>query len=188
VTSGGVAGDGGIDGSVVSLILRIMPQVGSGRDRATAVRSLRAPLGGWRKTRSPAPHEGRRADGNGDAGRLRCLRLRVRRSQRGGYRLRHVRRSRTAEPTVESSALTVVVRYGLLAHGVVVPVMVASVMTEVGDFEAGEEDGRDDEDDAGHDHHPRGESVEPIGFDRHNRWLGGDGGRPGWDFRCFAHT
>lgn len=188
MTSGGVAGDGGIDGSVVSLILRIMPQVSSRRDRATAVRSLRAPLGGWRKTRSPAPHGGRRADGNGDAGRLRCLRLRVRRSQRGGYRLRHVRRSRTAEPTVESSALTVVVRNGLLAHGVVVPVMVASVMTEVGDFEAGEEDGRDDEDDAGHDHHPRGESVEPIGFDRHNRWLGGDGGRPGWDFRCFAHT
>ena len=58
---------------------------------------------------------------------------------------------------MESSALTVVVWYGLLAHGVVVPVMVASVMTEVGDFEAGEEDGRDDEDDAGHDRHPRGE-------------------------------
>jgi len=30
---GGAAGDDGIDGSVVSLILRIMPQVSSGRDR-----------------------------------------------------------------------------------------------------------------------------------------------------------
>jgi hypothetical protein len=44
---------------------------------------------------------------------------------------------------VESSPLTVVV-VRALAHRVVPPVM-ASVVTKVGDFEAGEEDGRDDE-------------------------------------------
>jgi len=37
MTSGGAAGVGGIDGSVGSLILRIMPQATSGRDRAMAV-------------------------------------------------------------------------------------------------------------------------------------------------------
>ena len=63
------------------------------------------------------------------------------------------------------------------------PPVVASVMTEVGDFEAGEEDGRDDEHDAGHDHHPGGEPVEPIGFHNRGRWLGGDRGRRGWGFR-----
>ena len=90
---------------------------------------------------------------------------------------------------MESSPLTVVVVVHVrLAHGVVPPVVVASVMTNVGDLEAGEEDGRDDEHDAGDDHDPRREPVEPIRFDRHGRWLGGDGGRPGWDFRCFAHT
>jgi hypothetical protein len=49
----------------------------------------------------------------------------------------------TARPTVESSPLLVVVVHAL-THGVVPPV-VASVVTKVGDFEAGEEDGRDDE-------------------------------------------
>jgi len=88
----------------------------------------------------------------------------------------------SARPAVESGALTVVVH----AH-VVVPAVVA-VVTHVRDLEAGEEDGRDDEDDARHDHDPRRETVEPIRFDRHGRRLGGDGGRPGWDFRCFTHT
>jgi hypothetical protein len=120
------------------------------------------------------------------------LRLWVSRSERRSYRLRYVRRSRTAEPTVEFSALTMVMVRTVgawLAHGVLVvpPVVMASVMTKVGDFEAGEEDGRDDEHDAGDDHNPCCESVEPIWFVRHGRWLGGDGGRPGWDFRCFAH-
>jgi hypothetical protein len=55
MTSGGVAGDGGIDGSVVSLILRIMPQVSSGRDRATAVRSLRDPSAGGAKLGARRP-------------------------------------------------------------------------------------------------------------------------------------
>jgi hypothetical protein len=45
---------------------------------------------------------------------------------------------------VESSPLLVVVVVHALTHGVVPPVM-ASVVTKVGDFEAGEEDGRDDE-------------------------------------------
>jgi hypothetical protein len=71
--------------------------------------------------------------------------------------------------------------------GVLVPVM-ASVVVVAGEFEAGEENGRDDEQDAGDDHNPRREPVEPIRFNRHGRWLGGDGGRPGWDFRCFTHT
>jgi len=120
------------------------------------------------------------------------LRLRVSRSERRSYRLRHVRRSRAAEPSVEFSALTVVMVSAVgtwLAHRVLgVPsVVVAPVMTKVGDFEAGEEDGRDDEHDAGDDHNPRCESVEPIRFVGHGRWLGGDGGRPGWDFWCFAH-
>jgi hypothetical protein len=82
--------------------------------------------------------------------------------------------------------LTVVVVH-TLAHGVL-PFVVASVMTQVGHAEAGEENGRDDENDSGDDHDPRREPVEPIGFDRHGRWLGGDGSRPGWDFRCFTHT
>jgi hypothetical protein len=55
MTSGGVAGDGGIDGSVVSLILRIMPQVGSVRDRATAVTLPTAHLGMWRTSEPGAP-------------------------------------------------------------------------------------------------------------------------------------
>jgi hypothetical protein len=75
-------------------------------------------------------------------------------------------------------------------HGVVLPhVGVPSVvMMMAGDLETGEENGRDDEQDAGDDHNPRREPVEPIRFNRHGRWLGGDGGRPGWDFRCFTHT
>jgi hypothetical protein len=91
-------------------------------------------------------------------------------------------------PTVETSALTVVV-HDRMAHGGVVPPVVASVMTKVaGDFETSEENGRNDEQDPGHDHDPRCEPVEPIRFNRRCRWLGGDGSRPGWDFRCFTHT
>jgi hypothetical protein len=93
---------------------------------------------------------------------------------------------------VEPGALTVVVVVmldALLARVLSVPPMVvAPVMADMGDLEAGEEDGRDDEYDAGHDHDPGRESVEPIGFDNLGRWHGGDGGRRGWGFRCFAHT
>jgi hypothetical protein len=91
---------------------------------------------------------------------------------------------------VETSARAAAVMHATWAHGVggvLVPVM-ASVVVVAGEFEAGEENGRDDEQDAGDDHNPRREPVEPIGFDRHGRWLGGDGGRPGWDIRCFTHT
>jgi hypothetical protein len=46
------------------------------------------------------------------------------------------------------------------SHGVVLLPVVASVVTVMaGDLEAGEEDGRDDEDDAGNDHDPRREPV-----------------------------
>ena len=94
------------------------------------------------------------------------------------------RGNRQAHRGIQPPAVVVV---HALAHGMVPPV-VASVVTKVGDFEAGEEDGRDDEQDPGDDHNPRREPVEPIRFNRHGRWLGGDGGRPGWDFRCFTHT
>lgn len=111
------------------------------------------------------------------------------RCQRRSDGLRHVRRSGTAETAVERSPFTVVARTPLV-QGVLVmhPVVVASVMAEVRDLEAGEEDGRDDEHDAGNDHDPGRESVEPVGFYRHGRRLCGDGGRPGWGFWCFTHT
>jgi hypothetical protein len=183
-----------------------MPQVSFGRDRDRAPRHGAEPRLGMTQsrpgrfvdvapaTKSPAPLRdaglvANRKPLTGKELRARHPRLRLRlgRSQRRSYGPWHVRRSRTAETTVESSALTVVVMHVPLAHGVVVAVM-ASVMTKVGDLEAGEEYGRDDEHDAGHDHDPRRQSVEPIRFNRHGRWLSGDGGRPGWDFWCFAHT
>ena len=115
--------------------------------------------------------------------------LRVRRSQRRSDRFRHVRRSRTDEAVVESGALIVVARtvrapWMFVVHAVVMAV----VMSQVGDLEAGEEDAQGDEHDAGDDHHPGGESVEPIGFDRYGRRLRGDCGRCGWGVWCFAHT
>jgi hypothetical protein len=122
--------------------------------------------------------------------------LLVRRSQRRSDRFRHVRRSRTAEAlvefalaVVESGALVVVARtarapWMLVVHAVVMAV----VMSQVRDLKAGEEDAQHDEYDAGDDHHPGGESVEPIGFDRHGRRLRGDCGRCGGGVRCFAHT
>ena len=101
---------------------------------------------------------------------------------------RHVRRSRTAGPLVQAGALAVVLR-ATVAHRVVVPtVVMASVMPQVGDLEAGKEDAQDDEHDAGDDSDPSRESVEPIGFDRHGRRLRGDCGRCCWGVRCFAHT
>ena len=51
----------------------------------------------------------------------------------------------------------------------------------------GEENGRDDEQDPGHDHHPRSEPVEPIRLSRCS-WRGGDRCRPGCGFRCFTHN
>jgi hypothetical protein len=88
-------------------------------------------------------------------------------------------------PTVETRARTVM--HGRMAHAGVVPMVVAMV-TVAGDFEAGEENGRDDKQDPGHDHNPRREPIEPIRFNRRGRWLGRDGRRPGWGFRCFTHT
>lgn len=115
-------------------------------------------------------------------------RLRVCRSQRrcnGPGGLRGAQSTGATMPTVETRARTMV--HGRMAHGGVVPV-VASMVTVAGDFEAGEENGRDDEQDPGHDHYPCREPVQPIGFDRYRRWGSGDRGRPGWGFRCFAHT
>ena len=77
-----------------------------------------------------------------------------------------------------------VVAHGVLPHGVVASV----VMVMAGNLEAGEEDGRDDEDDAGDDHYPRREPVEPVGFNYLSCWCGGDRSRPGWVFWCFAHV
>jgi hypothetical protein len=62
------------------------------------------------------------------------------------------------------------------------------MMAVTGDPEAGEEDGRDDEQDARHNHHPCRQSEEPIRFDRLAGWRGGDRGRPGWGIRCFSHV
>ena len=95
-------------------------------------------------------------------------------------------RSGTAGPLVEAGALAWVVRT-TVAHRVVVPPVVMAVMAQVGDFEAGEEDGRDDEQDSGDDHYPRREPVEPIRFNGLCRMRGGNRGRPGWGFRCFTH-
>src|ERR1700722_4312151 len=99
-----------------------------------------------------------------------------------------MRRSRTAEPLVEAGALAVLVRTPLAHRVVVPPVVMASVMPQVGDSEAGEEDAQNDEHDAGDDPDPSRESVEPIGFGRHDRRLCGDCVRCWWGVRCFAHT
>ena len=138
------------------------------------------------KSEPGAPLWGRRA---GDGSEIDGLR--VRRSQRrsdGCGRLRGSRAGRT--PRAARSAVEVgplAVGRAVVSHGVLLPVVMASVMTVVaGDLETGEEDAHCDEHDAGDDHDPRRESVEPIGFDRHSRWLGGDGSRPG--FRCFTHA
>ena len=119
-------------------------------------------------------------------------RLRMRRSQRrcnGPGGLRGAQSTGATMPTVETRARTMV--HGRVAHGGVVPVVV-SMVTVAGDFEAGKENGRDDEQDPGYDHNPRREPVQPIGFDdRCRRWrngVSGDRGRPGWGFRCLTHT
>ena len=118
-------------------------------------------------------------------------RLRVRRHQRrrdGLRRLGGARSPGATRPMVETSARTMV--HGRMAHGGVVPV-VASMVTVAGDFEAGEENGRDDEQDPGDDDNPRREPVEPVGLDRCRRWhsgVSGDRGRPCWGFRCFTHN
>ncbi len=86
-------------------------------------------------------------------------RLRVCRSQRrcnGPGRLRRAHGTGATMPTVETSARPMV--HGRMAHGGVVPV-VASMVAVAGDFEAGEENGRDDEQDPGDDHDPRREPV-----------------------------
>ena len=90
---------------------------------------------------------------------------------------------------METSARAAVM-HATWAHGVggvLVPVM-ASVVVVPGEFEAGKENGRDDEKDAGDDHNPRREPVEPIRFSRLRRMRGRDRSRPGWDFRCFTHA
>ena len=107
-----------------------------------------------------------------------------------------MRRSRTAEPPVrswpayplvEARALAVVVRTTLAHRVVVPPVVMASMMAQMGDLEAGKEDAQDNEHDAGDDPDPSRESVEPIRFDRHGRRLCGNCVRCCWGVRCFAH-
>lgn len=88
---------------------------------------------------------------------------------------------------MEAGALAVV--HAMVAHGVLPPVVMASVVTVVaGNLEAGEENGHDDEQDAGDDHNPRREPVEPIRFNWLRRLRRGDRGRPNWCFRCFTHA
>jgi hypothetical protein len=91
---------------------------------------------------------------------------------------------------VRASPGAVTVVHARWPHGVVLlPILVAAVVTVMsGDLEAGEKDGRDDENDAGDNHNPRSESVEPIRFDYLSRRCGGDGGRRRWCFRCFTHA
>jgi len=169
-----------------------MPQVSSSRDRTGRQGDAqRHPPA----NRSPAPPlRGRRADNGDDSDGLR-----VRRSQRRSDGLRRLRRPTgvvvsTAwaggPAVVEAGPLTVAVMHTPRTHRVVLrPVVMAPVVTVMaGNLETGEEDAHRDEHDARDDHDPRREPVEPIGFDRHGRWLGGDGGRPGWVFWCFAHA
>lgn len=68
-------------------------------------------------------------------------------------------------------------------HGVVMAVvpMMVPILTVAGDAEAGEENGRDDEQDPGHDHHPRSEPIQPIRLSRCS-WRGDDRCRPGLGF------
>lgn len=148
----------------------------------------------WSGSRVPMAHKGFRS-----RQRLRCNHsLWLRWSGRGSDGLRGLAGSgtgtgaaRTARPARQDSpGSTLMTRPALVEHcGVGMPVMVAAVMSVVsGDPEAGEEDGRDDEQDAGHDHHPGSQSVEPIRFNRLGRWRGGNRGRRGWGFRCFTHA
>jgi hypothetical protein len=90
---------------------------------------------------------------------------------------------------VETGAWALVM-HATWAHcvGAVVPVVTSVVAVVAGNLEAGEENGRDDEQDAGDDHNPRRESIEPIRFNRLSRVRSGDRSRPGWDFRCFTHA
>src|SRR5579875_770469 len=72
-------------------------------------------------------------------------------------------------------------------RGVVMSVVVPVVALMAGDPEAGEENGRDDEQNAGHNHDPGREPVEPVRLLRGGRRR--SGGRPcGWCFRCFTHA
>ena len=119
----------------------------------------------------------------------------MRRSQRRSDGLRRLRRPTDVVVSTAGAAGPAVVQAGPLAlavmprtHRVVLrPVAMAAVVTVVAGYLAtGEEDAQRDEYDARDDHDPRREPVEPIWFDRHGRWLCGDGGRPG--FRCFTHA
>jgi len=163
----------------------IMPQVSRSRDRTAAVKTS-APRPAKLEARRPAA---------GTPGLVAMNGLRVRRSQRRSDGRRRLCRSEvvagTAWAAVEVRPPAVVRATG--THGVVLsPVVMASVVTMVaGNLEAGEEDGRDDEQDPGDDHNPRREPVEPIRFSVLSRWrcgVSGDRGRPGRDFRCFTHA
>jgi hypothetical protein len=90
----------------------------------------------------------------------------------------------TRPPSVSQAAVRPRMDHGVVMA--VVPVVVP-VAVVAGDAEASEENGRDDEQDPGHDHNPRGEPIEPIRLSRCS-WRGGDRCRPGLGFRCFAHT
>ena len=76
----------------------------------------------------------------------------------------------------------------LVEHRVVVMPMMVPVVIVTGDPEAGEENGRDDEQDPGHNHDPCRQPVEPIRLNRRSRWRSADLGRPGGCFRCFTHA
>lgn len=98
--------------------------------------------------------------------------LRVCWSQRGSDGLRRLRRPRagrtprSARQTVGTGCRALAVVHSAVPHRVVLlPVVMATVATVAGDLEAGEENGRDDKNDAGDNHNPRRESVEPVRFD-----------------------
>jgi hypothetical protein len=80
----------------------------------------------------------------------------------------------------------VVVHHGAL----VMPVVVVTVVA--GDPEAGEEDRRDDVQDACDDHHPCGDLVEPGRLSRNrgigSRPVGGGRGPHSGGFWCFTHA
>lgn len=101
------------------------------------------------------------------------------------------RAARTAWPARQDGPRSALMtRPALVEHGGVgMAVMVAAMVAVVGgDPEAGEEDGRDDEQDPGHDHHPSRQSEQPIRFNRPGRWRGPGRGRCGWGVRCFTHA
>jgi hypothetical protein len=169
-----------------------MPQLSNSRDRTG--RAAGAQHYPPTKSEPGVPLWGRRADGCDDSDGLRVCR-----SQRRSDGLRRLRGTAdvvvstawaAGRAVVEACPLAVAVMHAPRTHRVVLrPVVMAAVVTVMaGNLEAREEDAHRDEHDAGDDHDPRRESVEPIGFDRHRRWLSGDGGRPGWVFWCFAHA